>query len=205
MSNPRLRPIYYALGAVLLVWLLAWGGYRIAENSKVTADKLRRYMASVELSKLAANERARALRKLEDMINALSPDDRRQWRMEGSGRDWFADMTEDERGQFLEAIMPTGFKQMLDAFSELPEEKRKKVVDDAIRNLHKQATNNAVNGNLAGGGTNGPQPLSPELEQKVRAIGLKTFYSQGSAETKAELAPLIEELQRQVQSGRALR
>jgi hypothetical protein len=141
---------------------------------------------------------------LEDLVNALPPEERRLWRADGGGRDWFADMTEEERGQFLEATMPTGFKQMLDAFAELPEEKRRKTVDDAIRNLQRQATN-AVGTNVAGANTNGSPLLSPELEQKVRAIGLKTFYSQGSAETKAELAPLIEEMQHQIQSGRGLR
>ena len=204
MSNPRLRPLYYALGTVLLIWGLAFAGYHWAGNAKVTAEKLRRYLAAVDFAHLRGDARAKALHRLEDMINALSPEERRLWRVEGDGRDWFTDMTEDERGEFLEAIMPSGFKQMLDAFADLPEDKRKKVVDDAINNLHRQATNQppaTVNG------TNVPPPtqLSPELEQKVRAIGLKTFYSQGSAETKAELAPLIEDLQRQIQSGRALR
>lgn len=197
MSNPRLRPLYYAGGALLLVWALVWGGFQWAENAKVTAAKLAKYVNSVNLSKLTGEERAKAIKRLEDMINALSPEERKLWRSEDN-RDWFIAMTDEEKGPFLDAVMPSGFKQMLDAFSELPDDKRKKVVEDALRNMRAEATS-------AGGELNRPPGLTPELEQRVRAIGLKALYTQGSPQTKADLAPLIEAIQHQIQSGRGMR
>ncbi len=98
-----------------------------------------------------------------------------------------------EKAQFIDATMPTGFKQMIGAFEQLPDDKRHKIIDDAMKNLQK----NGPGGNRSG--------ISPELEAKVRTIGLNTFYSQSSAQTKAELAPFLEELQRQMESGKMLR
>jgi hypothetical protein len=204
--NRRTRPIVFAGIAILAVWLLAWGGYMVAQNSKMTAEKLRRYVNSVDLTKLSAADRAKALHELAAKINALSPEERRHWRMDREWKDWFKDMTEAEKAEFIEATLPSGFKQMLASFEQLPEANRKKTIDGILKKLKEDGQMAAGEGGQnASYGTNGAPVLSPELEEKVRAIGLKTFYSQSSAQTKAELAPVLEELQNQMKNGRALR
>jgi hypothetical protein len=203
MLNPRTRAVAGAAGALVGIWLVAWAGYWFFGNLKVTAEKVQAYVESVDLSKLSGDERAKALQRLADMMNRLSPEERRQMRFGRKAGDWFTQMTEEEKGTFIEATMPTGFKQMIAAFEELPEDKRKRTVDGAIRRLREQQER-VASGNGGGQGTNAP-PISPELEAKVRTIGLKSFYSESSAQTKAELAPLLEELQRSMESGRPFR
>lgn len=192
----------WAGGAILGVWLAAWAGYSFFNHLRVTAEKVKIYVESVDLSKLSGAARAKALRELEDMLNRLSYEERQRLRLERTAGRWFEQMTEEERGQFVEATMPTGFKQMITAFEELPEDKRKRTVDGAMRRLREQRERMAA-GEGGAPGTNAP--ISPELEAKVRSIGLKAFYSESSAQTKAELAPLLEELQRSMESGRVFR
>ena len=202
MLNQRQRALVWALTAIVGIWAIAWAGYAFFGSLKVTAEKVKSYVESVDLSKLSGAARAKALRDLEDMLNRLSYEERQRLRLERTAGQWFDQMTEEEKGQFIEATMPTGFKQMITAFEQLPEDKRKRTVDGAMRRLREQRERMASE--VGGQGTNA-SPISPELEAKVRSIGLKSFYSESSAQTKAELAPLLEELQRSMESGRGFR
>jgi hypothetical protein len=183
------------------IWVLAMVGYTWAKNARVTADKVQNYVSSVDFSKLSGEARAKVLRELARQLNALSLEERRKVRFERTAMGWFHEMTEEEKSWFIDETMPTGFKQMLASFEELPETNRRRTIDQALRRLKEaQAEFQSENGRPAD--TNA-LPVSKELETKIRTIGLKTFYSQSSAQTKAELAPVLEELQRVMQSGRA--
>ena len=206
MWNQRWRPVVISAVVVVALWVVALVGYSVVRNARVTADKVRHYVESVSLDKLSGKERAEALNKLAKMLNALPYEERRKTRLERLAWGWFDRMTEQERASFIDATMPTGFKQMLTSFEQLPEDKRRKTVDDALKRL--RAAQTKLQGATEEGEsalTNAGPVLSPELEARVRTIGLSTFYSQSSAQTKAELAPVLEELQRVMESGRPFR
>jgi len=190
MAASRRRPLLYAVIGLVLVWLLALAGYELARKAKVTPDEIAQLANSIDLNKLSPAERARILRLLAEKYNRLTPEDRRGLRPD---RRLFDEMTDDEKEQFIEDTMPNQIKQAINAFENLPDDRRQKVIDNALNNLR--------NGTNSGSGPGGA-PLTPELEAKVRTLGLKTFYKESSAETKAELAPLLNELQSQLESGR---
>jgi len=196
------------IAAIILV--VAWGaviaGYTLAKNSRMSAARVRAYAESVDLRKLSGFERAKAIRGLAERLNRLSPEERRKARFERISELWFGEMTDDEKETFVELTMPTGFKQMLASFEQLPEDKRRKSIDDAMRRLKEAQAQTGEDGEAApAAGTNTPPALNRELQDKIAKIGLKTFYSESSAQTKAELAPMLEELQRTMESGRMFR
>lgn len=206
MPGQRQRPILIAAIILVVAWVAAIGGYTLAKNSRMSADKVRAYAESLDLRKLSGSERAKAIRGLAERLNRLSPEERRKARFERISEQWFGEMTDDEKETFVELTMPTGFKQMLASFEQLPEDKRRKSIDDAMRRLKEaQAQTGEDDGAVSGAGTNTPPALSRELQDKIAKIGLKTFYSESSAQTKAELAPMLEELQRTMESGRMFR
>lgn len=204
MTRLRWRLAIQTLALVGAIWAVALMGFSLARNARVTPEKLLAFTQQTDLSQLRGEARAKALRELARQLNALPMEDRRRARLDGSIWSWFEKMTEEEKAQFVEATLPTGMRQMLTAFEELPEDRRHRAIDDALKRL-RQAGNEMSSGAELGeqAGTNSPS-LSPELEARIRTIGLKTFYSQSSAQTRAELAPVLEELQRAMQSGRML-
>lgn len=205
MMSSRWRPVFYAGVAVVILWVVALSAYIWAKNSRVTAERVEAYVKSIDLAKLSAADREAAIRELADKLNALSFEERQRARMDRSALAWFQEMTEQEKSWFIEATMPSGFKNMITAFEQLPEEKRRRAVGDALRNL-KTTQSRLQEGRVGAppGGTN-MATLSPELQDQITRIGLKSFYSESSAQTKAELAPVLEELQRVMRSGRIQR
>lgn len=201
MSNPRQRAIVLGVVVLVLVSLLAWGGYRLASNAKVTAEKFTAHVEGLDLSRLQGAARARALRELAEKLNRLEREDRRKVRLGRKMETLFDQMTEEEKGRFLEDTLPTGFKQMLSSFEELPPDRRQQAITNAVGRLRRAR----AEGGPPEMGTNQPAVLSEELQRKVVTVGLSTFYNSSSAQTKAELAPLLEELQRMMESGRLLR
>lgn len=205
--SPRRRPIFIALTVLGVAWAIAVGGFYAARNAQVTPDKIRQYLHSQDFARLSPSERRKALRKLAAMFNSLSPEDRRTSRMEREFGAWFRQMDESEKGEFLELTVPTGFNQMLSAFEQMPEDRRRRAIEDSVRRL-REAQRLAETGEpdsadaLAG---NPPTELSPEMRDKLVKLGVKTFLDQGSAETKAELQPVLEEMQRNMESGRLFR
>jgi hypothetical protein len=204
MFSKRQRPILAAAAAVVLIWFLAIAGYQMAQNMKVTPDKVRAYTASVDFAQLSPSDRASAIQKLAAMLNALTLEERQSLRFDHTYYQWFEKMTEAEKSAFLAATMPTGFKQMIGAFENLPADKRKRAVDQSVKQMKDAREKMAATGQLPPAGTNGVV-LSPELQEEVTRIGLQSLYSQSSSQTKAELAPFLEELQRTMEAGRLLR
>jgi hypothetical protein len=204
--NARYRPVIFAVAALMAVWLAALGGYALSDHFKMTGEKLRAYLQGTDLSKLSGAARASALRELADKVNALPPDQRRQARVDRLWSQWFREMTEEEKGQFLDATLPSGFQQMLASFEQQPPEKRQKAINDAIKQLRQARANPPPTSNPPDpNDTNAPPVLSEDLQEKVTTIGLSSVYGNSSAETKAELAPLLEEIQKNMESGRMFR
>ena len=220
------KALAVAVISVLAVWLLAWAGLSYARNEKVTPEKIRVYMEEVDLSQLSGSQRREALEKLADMVNRLEDREERREakgdisaqkeedsgrRMSKAGQErrnlmrdrWWGVMTEEEQVQFVERTFPTSVTRMVQAFQRLDTEKRQRAIDDAIKRLRRARAENFPKKD--------GEEERPVLRETVRVRnklieeGLETYWRESSAELKAQMAPLMEELQRAMQNPRFFR
>jgi hypothetical protein len=163
----------------------------------MTAEKVYAYQHSLDLARLSAAERLKALKGLAERLNALSPDERQHWRLD---LDWFRQLTDEEKAYFLDAFLPGEMQVALHMFEQWPPDRQREEIDKAMAELRKNAANPDAFAAEHLRGTNGPL-FTPELDKQIRTVGLNALYSKGSAQTKAQLTPLLLEVQRQFESG----
>jgi hypothetical protein len=190
--------VFFLLLALLLVWIAAAAVYVVFKNSKMTAEKVESHLREIDWVKLSAAERAAVLRRLMAEINSLATDERQKYRLDGEWRALFNEMNDDEKSAFINGTMPSGFKQVLATFEQLSPEKRQRTIDETLKHLREDVDGNNEPGTNA-------LALSPALQQKMVSVGLKSFYTQSSAQSKAELAPVLEEMQQMMEKGTLFR
>lgn len=179
------------VAALLVIWALAGSVIFWARSAKPTPEALMRYLDEHPVADASAQQRGNSIEKIADQLNRLSYDERREVRMSKKLDAFFRTLQSDEQMRFLDLTLPTGFKQMMDSLNKMTREKRKQFVDKTLADMKRQGENNP----------DGQRELDAN-GQKIIDQGFKAFYSDASAETKMDVAPLIEQLQRNMQGLR---
>lgn len=175
--------------ALALIWGTAFGVIHLARSSKPTAASVEKALQSAALGGKSQDERARRIDKVAAQMNRLPLEDRQHLRRSPASDDFFKALTPEEQLRFLDATLPTGFKQMMDSFNKMDRKKRKEIVERALADLRKDEGDGAVP----------PPALDDKNLQRIVDQGLRSFYNDSNAEVKADLSPLIEQLQRTLQ------
>jgi hypothetical protein len=175
-------------GLILAVWLIAAIAIHIAHTRQPTVASITDYVHSTDLDSLQGADRQRAITRMENMVNGVSLDERQQLDRARVTRDFFEKLTADEQGAYLDATLPTGFKEMMESFNKMDPVKRKQFVSRALEQMKEHQGEGPP-----------PDPKQAQIAQHVIDQGLKSFYSDASADTKLDLAPLVEQMQQNLE------
>lgn len=174
------------------VWLFAGGAIWWARHATPTPESLQRYVETHPLDGQSAQERAKRIEEVADQLNGLDFEARQGMRGGRRLDGFFKSLTAEEQMRFLDLTLPAGFKQMMEGFNKMEPEKRKKFVKQALEDMKKHE------GEMP---PDMPEKLDANAEKMINQ-GLKSFYSEASAETKMDLSPLLEQMQKNLQGLR---
>ena len=179
-------------GLLLVIWAVVGGVIYFARGSQPTPESIAKYIDTHSLEGRGPRERRKIIESVADQLNRLGYEDRRETRSQRRPDNFFKLLTPEEQGYFLDRTLPTGFTQMMEALNKMTPEKRKQFVNKALADMKKRE------------GEERPED-GEKLDANAQRIidqGFRSFYSDASAEVKMDVAPLIEQLQKNLQGAR---
>lgn len=176
--------------ALIVVWAVAGTAIYFARKAKPTAASVTAMVQGFEAGAKVGASRQQELARIGDAINRLPFDERQQLQRSGTTRKFFESLSPEEQVGFLDATLPSGFKQLMEAFNKMEPERRRKIVQRALDEMKKRE------------GEETSRLPDEKVAQRIADVGLRSYYNDASAEVKLDLAPLIEQMQKNLQGPR---
>lgn len=198
MGNSSQLVFFVKVGAVLaLIWGMVWGVMTVTGVFQETPEKVVAYMESHSLAdEEDPDKRRKIISTLADKLNALDHVQIGEFQGDSEnnrdrGREFFQGMSPDEQHFFMEKRIGKAFNQMMNAFNDMEREERQQLVERTLKRMKDDDRERVQLERL--------ENADPEATEKIVNEGLKAYYQEASAETKLDLAPLMEQMQRNLQ------
>ena len=174
--------------ALAAVWIVAGLGLWTLHATRPTPESVTAFLDGSNVATKAGREREKVIGRAASQLNDLTFEQRQTLQKNGSTRRFFTALTKDEQSRFLDATLPADFKQMMEVFNKMDPAKRKEFVARAVDEMKKHAGEP-------------PPGMDEALRERIVDQGLKSFYTDADAGTKIDFAPLVEQMQRNLQFG----
>jgi hypothetical protein len=190
-----LKNILFAFSSLVLIWAAVGAVMRATEKHTSTPEKVNALMATAPwLQEGVVSDETRK-KYLDDIIanvNRLDFDQRHSMREEGReiGQRFFDSLTKEERARFLKETIEQHFKSVMKAFNEMPREERQRLVRQSMNDMNRDQPDGRNMDRL--------RQDDEEVYERVVEKGLGAYYEDASAETKMDLAPLMEQMQQRL-------
>ncbi|MBK1826699.1 hypothetical protein [Haloferula rosea] len=190
--------------AILLAvaWAVVIGVRAVAGSQRITAEKISQTIAEADFGDWSTGvpagasleDREDQLLEIVDMINRLDFAERERTRDNRTGEEFFRKLAPAEKDRFVKLTVAKTMETMLRALDGMPPEERKKIVEDGLRDIESGRTAEEMSRT---------RELSDELLNQITSEGMKAYFEETSAETKLDLAPLMEAMDGVVKGLRA--
>ena len=188
---------------LVLVWTCVWGIRAYAGSRKITAERVNRAVAeanfadwSAQTASPDATEAARReeeLRKIAFLVNRLDFQEREKNRENRSGEAFFGKLAPTEKSLFIDLTIVESMGRFMESLDTMKPEQRKKFVEQGLKEINEGRTKAEMER---------ADQLGADLLDKISQQGMKAYFEKSSADTKLDLAPLMEAMNESMQGLR---
>lgn len=199
----RKNVIVRAVLVLALVWAGVWGVRAIAGSKKITAERVNREIAGANFADWSdrktvpdnaeGKRRLKEIARISDMVNRLDFNEREKNRRNREGEAFFRKLSAQEKSLFIDLTVMESMNRFMEALDAMPPEQRKKFVERGLKEVKEGRTEEDMAR---------ADELGTELLEKISQEGMRAYFEKSSADTKLDLAPLLEAVNETMQGLR---
>lgn len=195
--------IIKATMVLVVVWGCVWGIRAYAGSRKITAERVNREVAAANFADWSgeksapdaaeAQKREKELRKIATLVNGLDFQEREKNRENRSGEKFFRKLSAAEKGLFIDLTIMESMGRFMESLDAMKPEQRRKFVEQGLKEIQEGRT---------GAEMARADEMGAELLDKISQQGMKAYFEKSSADTKLDLAPLMQAMNETMQGLR---
>ena len=188
---------------LLAVWLGVWAVRAYAGSRKLTAERVNLAIAEARFSDWSehasppdageAARRERELRRIADMVNRLDFSEREKNRRNPTPEEFFRKLTAPEKNLFIDLTVRESMNRFMEALDAMPPQQRRRFVEQGLRDIQDGRTADDMAR---------AREMGADLLDKISQEGMRAYFEKSSADTKLDLAPLMEAINETMQGLR---
>jgi DNA-directed RNA polymerase specialized sigma24 family protein len=197
----RFPVILKTILALTLVWVGVWGVRSWAGSRKITAEKVNQEIDAANFEDWSGGkgqsddpgEREREIRRIAEMINRLDFHEREKNRQNRTGEEFFRKLSKEERTLFVDLTVMESMNRFMEALDGLEPSERRRFVQQALQEIDDGRTAEEMER---------AKELGDDLLDRISEEGMQAYFNKASADTKLDLAPLMEAMNEVMQGMR---
>lgn len=187
--------------SLFIVWAVVFAIRSVASSQKLTAERVRDEVAGFNLedeSRQIADQpippaREKAIRKVAGMINKLDFTEREKAQRNRTAETFFHHLNPREKELFVELTIMESMGRFMEALDQMLPEQRREFVEKGLEEIRSGRTATELSE---------ISEIDDDLLQKISNEGMRAYFDTASAETKLDLAPLMQAMNEVMQGLR---
>lgn len=193
--------IFKALAVLTVIWIVVFTVRSFASSKKITASRL-----DSEINQLAfedwseesrggptAKKREKEIRRISEMVNKLDFAERERNRESRTTEDFFRKLSTKEKNLFIDLTIVESMGRFMEALDQMPASQRRQFVEQGLKEIQEGRTEDEMAR---------AEELDEKLLTKISQEGMRAYFNEASADTKLDLAPLMEAMNEVMQGLR---